>query len=84
MTLNAFKTIFMVLLDKFAPMKHKYIRANQAPFMNKTLNKSVMNRSRLKNRYLKNRTPENWLAYKNNETPVCLYLEKKRRLFITI
>ena len=38
MTLNAFKTIFMVLLDKFAPMKHKYIRANQAPFMNKTLN----------------------------------------------
>ena len=48
MTLNAFKTIFMVLLDKFVPMKHKYITVNQAPFMNKTLNKSVMNRSRLK------------------------------------
>ena len=55
MTLNAFKTLFMDLLDKFAI-------ANQAPLMNKTLNKSVMNRSRVKNRYLKNRVTENWLA----------------------
>ena len=26
-------------------MKHKYTRANQAPFMNKFLQKAVMNRS---------------------------------------
>ena len=81
MTLNAFKTIFMVLLDKFARMKHKYIRANQAPFMNKTLNKSVMNRSRLKNRYLKNRTPENWLAYKKQRNSCVSLFRKEKKAF---
>ena len=49
MTLDTIKQEFIEILNKLAPIKHRYIRANQAPFMNKSLNKSVMDRSRLKN-----------------------------------
>ena len=66
-TLDSLKYIFINILDTLAPVKHKYVRANQAPFMTKTLNKAVMDRSRiiyvkgcrLKNSYLKNKTPGN-------------------------
>ena len=60
--------IVIGLLDTFAPMKMKFIRANNSPFMNKTLYKAVMNRSRLRNKFLKipsavNR--ENYTRYRN-------------------
>ena len=47
-----FEAIFMKLLNKYAPMKEKYLIAN-SPFMNKTLSKSFMNRARLKINLLK-------------------------------
>ena len=31
-------------LDRFAPRKKKYIRGNNAPFMNKTLSKEIIKR----------------------------------------
>ena len=83
-TLDSLKDIFINILDTLAPVKHKYVRANQAPFMTKSLNKSVMDRSRLKNSYLKNKTPGNWLLIKNNTIPVFLYSENKINVFITI
>ena len=45
MTLDTLKQLFLNILEKFAPVKHKYVRANQTPFMNKALNKLVMDRS---------------------------------------
>ena len=62
-----FETIVMNILNKHAPMKEKFIRANNSPFMNKT--KAIMTRSRLKNKFLKNPTEENKENYnriKNN------------------
>ena len=59
MNLDKLQQTFINVLDKHALMKHKYTRANQAPFMNKFLQKAVMNRSRLKNKYLRNKTSEN-------------------------
>ena len=53
-TYSQFEDIFMGILDKDAPMKGKYIRANNGPFMNKTISKAIMNRSRLRNRFIKN------------------------------
>ena len=41
----------MNLLNGYAPIKCKYLRANDGPFMNKELRKAVMFRSRLKNNY---------------------------------
>ena len=42
-----------VLINKHAPMKEKLFRGNNAPFMNKTLSKAFMKRSKLKNTYNK-------------------------------
>ena len=47
------------ILNNLAPLKKKYIRGNQQPFMNKDLSKAIMTRSRLRNIYLKNRTEFN-------------------------
>ena len=44
-----FKKIFMQVLNINAPMKKKFIRGNNAPFMNKTLSNAFMHRSKLKN-----------------------------------
>ena len=45
------KKIFMEILDKFAPLKKKYIRANHSQFVTKELSKAVMLRSKLKNQF---------------------------------
>ena len=50
---DTFQNIFMDTFLKHAPMKEKYVRANNTPFWNKRLNKALMTRSRLKNKYLK-------------------------------
>ena len=60
---ETFEEIVVRLLSIFAPIKERYIRANNAPFMNKTLSKAVMTRSRLRNRFTKNPTPENKFNY---------------------
>ena len=42
-----FENIYLNVLDKHAPCKTEVIRANEGPFMNKELKKSIMTRSRL-------------------------------------
>ena len=49
-----YESIFMEVLNKQAPMKDKYVRANNAQFMNKILSKALVNRTRLRNKFLKN------------------------------
>ena len=64
-----FTTIFRNLIDIHAPLKKKKIRGNQAPFMTKEYSKAIMTRSRIKNRYNKWKSRENYLEYqkaKNN------------------
>ena len=45
--------IFQEILQKHAPLKSKQVRCNHAPFMNKGLSKVIMNKSILRNKYLK-------------------------------
>ena len=59
-----FETLFMIILNKHAPLKKKYIRANNSPFMNKTFCKAIMSRSKLRNKYLILKTAEAHEAYK--------------------
>ena len=59
-----------------APLKVKKLRGNQAKFMIKELRKTIMDRSRLKNKYLKWPSRENLLAYKKVKN-ICNYLNKK-------
>ena len=48
------KKVFHIF-NKHAPIKRKYIRANEAPFMTKDLHKAIMKRSKLRNNFLKSR-----------------------------
>ena len=67
-------------LDKHAPMKEKYIRANNTPFMNKKLNKEIMNRSRLRNKLLKTPNATNKYNYKRQRHYVVNLLRREKRL----
>ena len=64
------------MLDIDAPIKKRSIRANQRPFINKTLQKAVMTGSRLPNKFLKNKAQSNEAAYKN-QMNYCVSLFQK-------
>ena len=73
--------IISEVLEKHAPMKVKTIRGNQAPFMNKKLSKVIMNKSRIKNNYLKWPSRENFLAYKNIKNKCNNLLKKSKKVY---
>ena len=53
-----FVNLLIYLLDKHAPMQ-----GNEQPFMTKELRKEYMKRTRLLNKYRRNRTAENEASY---------------------
>ena len=61
---DAFENLVLQILDKMAPIKQKHIRGDQSPFMNKNINKAIITRTRLRNRFLKEPTQMNRLDYK--------------------
>ena len=73
-----FETIFMEVLNKFAPIKEKYVRANNAPYMNKILAKAIMNRTRLKNKYNHESNEVNKSKY-NKQRNYCVNLFRREK-----
>ena len=63
--LRTFKEIVFNIFNKYALIKRKHVRASEAPFMTKELHKAIMKRSRLRNKFLKNRTEDNQKNYKH-------------------
>ena len=63
--LRTFKETVFNIFNKYAPIKRKYVRANEAPFMTKELQKAIMKRSRLRNKFLKDRTENNQKNFKH-------------------
>ena len=61
--LDSFLDICREALNKTAPLKQKYVKANNSPFMNKTILKAIMKRTRLRNRFLKDMSDSNKVAY---------------------
>ena len=47
---NKLTQIFTEVLYSHAPLKHKTIRGNQAPFMTRELSKAIMDKSKAKNK----------------------------------
>ena len=52
---NKFLVACKEALNMYAPLKKKYIRGNNSPFMNRILSKEIMKRSRLRNKLLKSK-----------------------------
>ena len=54
--LAEFHNEFLSVINKHAPVKYKYIRANNFSYMTKCLKKEIMLRSRPRNKFLKTKT----------------------------
>ena len=80
-TVDIFKMTFLNVLNKFAPLKKKYLRANHSRFVNKELNKAIMQRSRLRNAYLKDRTRAARIAYKKQRNVCVSILRKSKKCY---
>ena len=53
-------TALLKVLHQHTPIKNKYIQANGGKIMTKKLRKSIMHRSRLKHKYNRFKTDDNW------------------------
>ena len=82
-TNEKFESIFITLLEMHAPTKEKIVRANDAPFMNKTLSKAVMTRTRLRNKFVRNPTKGSTLQ-KHQHYCVSLFKKEKKRFYNNI
>ena len=56
-----FCNLFKTITDKDAPIKQRKVTGNNALFMTKELRKSTMDRSRMRNKYLKYPSRENFI-----------------------
>ena len=66
------------ILDKQAPVKQKPIRGNQMPFMNRSLRKAIMTRSRLRNRFIRSKTAADRIAF-NKQRNLCVSILRKAK-----
>ena len=70
----SFNEIFFKVLDTHF---QKYIRANNSNYIIKALQKEIMHRSRLRNKFLKERTNESKIVY--NKQSICVSLLRKTK-----
>ena len=80
-TYKEFETIFMQVLQKNAPLKKKYIRANHAPYMTKVLRKAMMKRSELETKYYKTKSISDKNNYKKQKNFVSRLYKKERKTY---
>ena len=65
-------------INQSIPLKSRYVRANQVPYMSKTIKRATMVRGRLKNIYMKNVTEENKRNYMR-QINFCVKLLRKEK-----
>ena len=65
-------------IQRHAPIKKRYVRAKQAPFINKKINKEIMKRSRLRDKFLNTKTDIDRKA-NNEQRNLCVSLIKSEK-----
>ena len=82
---DRFKPALDKAIQRHAPIKKRYVRANQAPFINKKINKEIMKRSRLRNKFLNTKSDIDRKAY-NKQRNLCVSLirSEKKNFFSNI
>ena len=81
LTYDVFKEIFTKVVDLHLPTKQKLVRGNHQPFMNRTLSKAFMHRSRLKNIFNKFPTKGNEINYKKQRNFCTSLLRKEKKKY---
>ena len=77
-TVDIFKMTFLNVLNKFAPLQKKFLGVNHSHFVKKELIKAIIQRSRLRNEYLEDRTRTGKIAYKK-QTNICVSVLPKSK-----
>ena len=82
---DRFKTALDEAIQRHAPIKKRYVRANQASFINKKINKEIMKRSRARNKFLNKKSDIDRKTY-NKQLNLCVSLirSKKKNFFSNI
>ena len=80
---DIFEEIFINVLNKHAPLKKKFLRANHVPYMTKTLRKAIMRRSQLQTKYFKNKSQKDYLAFKKQRNFYSKLYKKERKNYYT-
>ena len=75
---DGFKAVLNEAIQKYAPIKQRYICANQTPFINKIVNKEIMERSRLRNKFLNTKSGIDRKAY-NKQRNLCVSLIRREK-----
>ena len=70
-----------ITLEKHAPLKKRYVRANRSPFINKKLSKEIMKRSRLRNKFLNTKSDIDRKAYNKQRNYVVSLLRNEKNNF---
>ena len=81
MSNDDFVSLVMEVFNRHAPLKTKYIRANDSPFVTKELRKEHMKRSRLRNKFLRIRSEENRNVYKLQRNKCVCLLKKTKQSY---
>ena len=76
-----FENIFLSTLNLHAPLKTKFIRANHAPYMNKSLRKAIMRRSQLQSKYFKTKDMSDYVKFKKQRNFVSKMHRKEKKKF---
>ena len=78
LSVDVFKITFLNALNSFAAVKKKYLRANHSKFVNKELSKAMMLRTKLRNKFLKQKTTETRSGY-NKQRNICASILRKAK-----
>ena len=82
---DCFYKVCAEVLNRHAPQKKKYVRGNSKPFMNKTLSQAIMQRTKLRNKFLKDPTEDNKISYtKQRNWCVSLLRKEKKEYFANL
>ena len=75
---HEFEKRFLTVFNNHVPIKKKTLRANYISFITKKVSNAIMKRTQLQNKYFKNRTSNNLIAFKNQRN-FCTRLCKKEK-----
>ena len=74
--------MFKNVIDDHAPIKHRIVKHNQAPYMNSELRKAINVRNMLRRRYDKCKNKHNWENYKLQRNNVCKLRKSSKNQYL--
>ena len=81
---NAWKDIFLNIVDKNAPTRVMRVRNKPAPWLNSQLKEEIYERDWLKKKASEMQRPDVWKAYKTKNLTVNLKEKRQRRIITKI